>query len=358
MKILLLPVALLYGIVIACRNWLYDSGILPSTEFKTSVISIGNLSVGGSGKSPMTEYLIRLLKENFLLATLSRGYMRHTSGFLLTENDSTSIQVGDEPLQFKKKFPELLVAVDENRKHGIQKLLERFPELKIILLDDAFQHRRVKPGLSMLLTEYTNMFYDDFLLPAGSLREWRAGKKRADIFVVTKCPDNLTPVEKRIIQKKISPDAHQHVFFSHIKYGEPVPLFTSAPLLLKEIEARDMTVILLEGISNPVPLEDFLQKKKIKTTPLFYPDHHEYTFVEVTVLVEKFKSIASPSKIIITTEKDAMRLDKPGLVEVLHELPVYYIPIETTFDEKEKSEFDQLVTDYVIRTNQKHRSIH
>ena len=203
MKILLLPIALLYGIIVTCRNWLYDLGIFPSTEFKTSVISIGNLSVGGTGKSPMTEYLIRLLKEKVTLATLSRGYKRHTTGFLVVENDSTSIQVGDEPLQFKKKFQDIVVAVDENRKNGIQKLLAQFPKLKIILLDDAFQHRRVKPGLSILLTEYTRMFYDDFLLPAGSLREWRAGKKRADIFVVTKCPNNLTPVEKRIIQKKI-----------------------------------------------------------------------------------------------------------------------------------------------------------
>lgn len=358
MKILLLPVALLYGIAVAVRNWLYDSGILPSTEFKTSVISIGNLSVGGTGKSPMTEYLIRLLKEKFSLATLSRGYMRHTKGFIIAENDSTSLLIGDEPLQFKKKFPDVIIAVDENRKHGIQKLLDRFPQLKVILLDDAFQHRRVKPGLNILLTDYNKMFYDALLLPAGDLREWKAGKKRADVFVATKCPDNLTPVEKRIIQKKIAPDAHQHVFFSHIKYGNPIPLFTSPPLLLDEKEVKGMTVILFTGISNPKPLEDFLLKKKIKVISISYPDHHEYTFVEATELVEKFNNITSSPKIIITTEKDAMRLDKTGLVEVLHELPMYYIPIETTFDEKEKSEFDKLITDYVLRTNQKNNGIH
>jgi tetraacyldisaccharide 4'-kinase len=195
-------------------------------------------------------------------------------------------------------------------------------------------------------------------LPAGSLREWKGGKKRADVFVVTKCPNNLTPVEKRIVQKKIAPDAHQHVFFSHIKYGEPVALFKSASLLLKDLETKEMTAILFTGISNPKPFEDFLISKKIKVIPLTYPDHHEYTFVEVMELVEKFKSIVASQKIVLTTEKDAMRLDKLGLVEVLHDLPMYYIPIETTFDEKEKSEFDQLITDYVIRTNQKHSNVH
>jgi tetraacyldisaccharide 4'-kinase len=355
LKFLLLPFSLLYGIVIACRNWLYDSGIFPSAESKTSVIAIGNLSAGGTGKSPMTEYLIRLLQEKFLLATLSRGYKRHTSGFLIAERDSTSFQVGDEPLQFKKKFPDIIVSVDENRKQGIEKLLDKFPELKVILLDDAFQHRKVKPGLSILLTDYSKMFYDDFLLPAGTLREWAGGKKRADIFVVTKCPENLTPVEKRIILKKIGPDPHQHVLFSHIKYGEPIAAFTSRPLLFN---TTDLTAVLLTGISNPRPLEDFLEKKKVKIISQKYPDHHEYTLVEVTQLIEIFNKIPGTNKVIITTEKDAMRLDQPGLVEVLHKLPMYYIPIETTFDEKEKNEFDQLITEYVIRTNQKNSGVH
>jgi tetraacyldisaccharide 4'-kinase len=299
-------------------------------------------------------------KDKFPLATLSRGYKRHTTGFLIAEKDSTSFQIGDEPLQFKKKFPNTIISVDENRKNGIQKLLDKFPELNVLLLDDAFQHRKVKPGLSILLSDYGKMFYDDFLMPVGTLREWRAGKKRADIIVVTKCPNNLTPVEKRIILKKINPEPHQHVLFSHIRYGEPVALFaTSPPLLLKEKEVRDqLTVVLLTGISNPRPLEDFLLNKKIKVISLAYPDHHEYTLVEATQLVEKFRNISSLHKIIITTEKDAMRLDKPGLVEVLHKLPMYYISIETTFDEKEKNEFDQLVTEYVLRTNQKNNRIH
>ncbi|TAL57186.1 MAG: tetraacyldisaccharide 4'-kinase [Bacteroidetes bacterium] len=350
LKLLLFPFAFLYGLAILIRNWFYDSGVLPSAEFNRSVIVIGNLSAGGTGKTPMIEYLVRLLKGRFPIATLSRGYKRHTSGFLIADKDSTSHQIGDEPLQFKKKFPELIVSVDENRKNGIQKLIGKFPELKVLLLDDAFQHRRVKPGLSILLSDYGKMFYDDFLLPVGTLREWRAGKKRADIIVATKCPDHLTPVEKRIILKKINPEPHQYVLFSHIKYGEPVPVFTSPlPPLFQERG----TAILLTGISNPRPLEDFLLNKKLKIISLAYPDHHEYTLVEATRLIETFNSISSPNKFIIITEKDAMRLDKPGLVEVLHKLPMYYIPIETTFDEKEKKEFDQLIINYIIRTEQK-----
>ncbi|MBI4931353.1 MAG: tetraacyldisaccharide 4'-kinase [Bacteroidetes bacterium] len=366
LKFLLFPFAFLYGAVIFFRNLVYDLGIFPVKEFETGIIVIGNLSVGGTGKSPMTEYLIRLLKEKFPLATLSRGYKRHTTGFLIAENDSTSFQIGDEPLQFKKKFPDVIVSVDENRKHGIKKLLSQFPELKVILLDDGFQHRRVKAGLSILLSDYEKMFYDDFLLPVGSLREWRAGKKRADIIIVTKCPDNLSPVEKRIILKKINPEPHQQALFSHVRYGEIKPILNPSPREGLDTQSpfplgRDgdgLAVILLTGVSNPKPLEDYLKDKVQNIIPIHYPDHHEYTILEVTQLAERFNSITSQNKIIITTEKDAMRLDKLGLVEIIGKLPVYYIPIEVTFDEKEKEEFNKLITDYVIRTNQKHSRTH
>jgi tetraacyldisaccharide 4'-kinase len=353
LKFLLLPFSFLYGAVIFFRNLFYDLGIFSVKEFQTGVIATGNLSVGGTGKTPMTEYLIRLLKDKFPIATLSRGYRRHTSGFIIADKDSTSFQIGDEPLQFKRKFPDTIISVDKNRKHGIEKLLSLHPELKAVLLDDAFQHRRVKPGLSILLSDYGKMFYDDFLLPAGTLREWRAGKKRADIIIATKCPDNLTPVEKRIIHKKIDPEAHQHVLFSHVKYGDPVPVFdttSSTPFTGKNSWGQ---VVLLTGISNPLPLEDFLMKKADKIIPFHYPDHHEYSIVEVNKVAETFNSIKENNKVIITTEKDAMRLDKQGLVEVLRKLPVYYIPIEISFDEKEKEEFDKLVTDYIFRTNSK-----
>ncbi len=359
LKLFLFPFAFIYGLAVFVRNWLYDSGILPSKEFSNSVISIGNLSAGGTGKSPMTEYLVRLIKSKYTVATLSRGYKRQTSGFIIADANSTSNQIGDEPLQFKKKFPDTIISVDENRRHGIQKLLQAHPELEVILLDDAFQHRRIKPGISILLSDYGKMFYDDYLLPVGTLREWRSGKKRADIILVTKCPANLTPVEKRIILKKINPDPHQHIYYSHIRYGNPIVVFPATrPLLLNEKAEKDETAILLTGISNPRPLEDYLLKKKINIVSLTYPDHHQYTLVDANGLIEKFNSITSSKKYIITTEKDAMRLDKLGLIEILNKLPIYYIPIETDFNEKEKIDFEKLIIDYVLRTNQKNSSIH
>jgi tetraacyldisaccharide 4'-kinase len=296
---------------------------------------------------------MRLLKGKFNIAALSRGYKRQTSGFIIATDNSTSFHIGDEPLQFKKKFPDVTIAVDEKRVRGIKFLLRQFPQLNVILLDDAFQHRSVKAGLSILLSDYGKMFYDDFLLPAGTLREWRSEKKRADIIIVTKCPANLSAVEKRIIQKKINPEAHQHVFFSYLLYGISRTLDgTETGLVL-----QNNIVILLAGISNPRPLEELLKKQAKEIIPQYYPDHHQYSLAEILRLKEIFENISSKEKIIITTEKDAMRLDKPGLMEILRELPVFYLPIEITFDEKEKSEFDQIITEYVNRTNQTNSSV-
>ncbi len=349
LRYLLLPVSILYGIVIFIRNRMYDSGLLPSVRFDNAVIVVGNLSTGGTGKTPMTEYLIRLLKKNYFIATLSRGYGRNTKGFLLADKNSTSYDVGDEPVQFKKKFTDVIVSVDENRRKGIQKLLLQFPQIKVILLDDAFQHRRVKPGFSILLTDYRKMYYDDFILPSGTLREWGMDKKRADVIVVSKAPSNITPVEKRIVIKKINPEPHQQVFFSYIKYAEPCSVFINTPNFADWSQVN--SVVLLTGISNAIPLEDYIKGKGVDIISHSFPDHHEFTMVEIARLKEVFEKLSSKNKIIITTEKDAMRLDKPGLVEMLSGLPFYYIPIETTFDVKEKDEFDQLILDYVVRTN-------
>lgn len=356
LRFTLLPFSLLYGIAVFFRNALYDIGILPSQEFEKGVIAIGNLSAGGTGKSPMTEYLVRLLKEKFQVATLSRGYKRHTRGFLLAEINSSSFQVGDEPMQFKRKFPDITVAVDENRRHGIKKLFSLFAGLHSILLDDAFQHRRIKAGLSILLSDYAKMYYDDFLLPAGTLREFRKGKMRADIIVVTKCPESLSPVEKRIIHKKINPEPHQHVFFSFVKYGEPIAVFPARSATVLDFSKEKMDVLALSGISNPMPFENYLRSKTGTVIPARYPNHHQYSLVEVNQLVENFSKITAKNKAIITTEKDAMRLNQPGFAEVLDKLPFYYIPIEITFEEKEREEFNKLVIDYVIRTNPDHHS--
>lgn len=298
----------------------------------------------------MTEYLLRLLNKKFPVAVLSRGYRRRTKGFLIAENNSTSWEIGDEPKQLKNKFSDIIVAVDGNRRRGIKKLFSQFSELKVILLDDAFQHRRIKAGLTILLTDYNNPFYGDFLLPVGRLREGRAGKKRADIIVITKCPQQISHSERNDIIKRINPLPHQKVFFSYLEYSNPVALYGN-----KEIkEMKEYEILLLTGIADPMPLENFLSDRVRKIIPFHYPDHHDYTSAEVMRLVNTFNNIASSEKIIITTEKDAMRLDKPGLMEQLKNISIYHIPIEITFNEKEEEEFNKLVTDYVVRANQKH----
>ncbi|MFH1004520.1 MAG: tetraacyldisaccharide 4'-kinase [Bacteroidota bacterium] len=345
LRLLLFPVAIIFGIVVFFRNRLYDIGILSSLQFKIPIISIGNLSMGGTGKTPMTEYLIRLLKEKYSLAILSRGYRRRTKGFLPVKNNSTSFHVGDEPVQFKKKFSDVVVAVDENRKHGIKKILSLFPETKLILLDDAFQHRRVKPGLSILLTDYNKIYYEDFIFPVGTLREWSSGKSRADIIIVTKSPENISSTEKIYIIKKINLEPHQHVFFSYIKYGKLYPLSNISTFRHLDI-LKDFQIILLTGISNSKPLEDFLCDKVSKIISLSYPDHHEYSLTEINKLDEIFNSIADKKKLIITTEKDAMRLNKPELMEALQKLPVYYLPIEIFFLGNEKEEFEKIIYNY------------
>lgn len=360
LKFLLLPFSFLYGIIMAIRNQLYDSGIFPSAEFDRAVIVIGNLTTGGTGKSPMTEYLFRLISQKSSTAILSRGYGRKTSGFQLASPVATAEEIGDEPAQFKKKFPHAVIAADANRVHGIKTLLSQSPELKVFLLDDAFQHRRIKPGLSILLTEYSKMYYDDHVLPAGSLREFTSGKKRADVIVVTKCPANLTPVEKRIVVKKINPEPHQQVYFGFIKYGmlQPFQGAGSASSILNTDSLRDHEIVLLTGIANPIPLADHLKPLVKDMIHQSYPDHHDFSLMELETLKSAFQNLASDKKLIVTTEKDAMRLDRQGLREALSGLPVYFLPIEIDFEQKEKEEFNKTILDYVFRTDQKNSRVH
>lgn len=343
LRLLLLPVSFIYGCIVAIRNFLYNTGILPSKKFKIPVISVGNLTVGGTGKTPQIEYLIRLLNEKYPVATLSRGYARSTSGFIYVNSNSTSTEVGDEPRQFKLKFPDVTVAVDANRVHGIKKLLHDHKELRVILLDDAFQHRAVKPSVSILLTDHSKLFYKDEVLPSGTLREYKSGAKRADIIIVTKCPASLSPIEKRCLTSDINPQAYQQVYFTTISYGELIPVTQQK---VPEINA-ETHIILLTGIVNAQPLIKHLSAKTVHITHIPYPDHHEYSIVELVNLKQKFENITSANKIIITTEKDAMRIDKAGLLEVVQQLPLFYIPIETVFLFDEGEAFNKQIREYV-----------
>jgi tetraacyldisaccharide 4'-kinase len=274
-----------------------------------------------------------------------------SKGFVLAGPDSSSIDIGDEPRQYRKKFDDVLVAVDADRVHGIKKLREIEPGLNVVLLDDAFQHRSIKPDLSILLTDHGRLYYRDRLLPAGLLREPASGAIRADVIIVTKTPDNFTPMEQRIILKEINPRPHQLVFFSSITYGSPVSYWDPGEDVetIEALATQGYAVLLLTGIANPLPLSAYLKKSFAELKEMNYPDHHDYTVVDLERMKAAFHSITNPKKIIITTEKDAMRLDKPGLIEFIRGLPIVYLPIEVRFRDNDEIKFDQCIFDLMKR---------
>jgi len=326
----LYPFSILYGTVMRVRNQLYDREILPVHSFDLPVIAVGNLSMGGTGKSPMVEYLTQLLKANHRVATLSRGYRRKTSGYILLTGTETASEVGDEPLQFKHKFPEVTVAVDENRSHGIDELLNVKPKPEVVLLDDAFQHRRVKADFYILLTSYAKLYRNDLVLPAGDLREPVSGAKRAKVIVVTKCPANLPVEEQMEIVKKLKPTTGQEVFFTTITYSEKV-LGRNGSYALKDLQKTHFTLV--TGIANPQPMVEHLEELGLKFEHKKFKDHHNFTEAELRELQHE--------EFILTTEKDFMRLKN----EISRE-KIFYLPIQSRFLQG-KEEFDDLVLEYV-----------
>ncbi|TWR27419.1 tetraacyldisaccharide 4'-kinase [Mucilaginibacter pallidiroseus] len=338
---LLLPLSLLYGFVVIIRNWLYDAGIFKSREFDLPVISVGNLEVGGAGKSPMTEYLIALFKRDYKLATLSRGYGRQTKGFITAPANAVATQVGDEPAQFKSKYPDVTVAVCEDRAAGIDNLKAQH---NLIILDDAFQHRAVKPGFSILLFDYKSLQQPQFMLPAGNLREPFSGRWRADMMVVTKCPPNIGEAEFTRCYNRLSPMNWQPLFFSSIKYQPLRPLNGNDVDI--SIDA-DTTVFLLTGIANPAPLTTYLQTQTPKIVHHNYPDHHQFTLKNISKLAADFAACTSPNKLIITTEKDAQRLREQSLQNAVAQLPFFVQPIGIEFLNNGQQNFDKIITDYV-----------
>lgn len=312
---LLIPFSLIYGGVVTLRNKLYDWGWKESRSYPFPVIVVGNLSTGGTGKSPMVEYLLKFLKQNHSLASLSRGYKRKTTGFYELKGDETADLTGDEPLQFKTNLPGVTVAVDENRREGIAKLRDGNPKPEVIVLDDAYQHRKVSPGFSLLLTAYGDLYCDDLILPAGNLRETRAGAKRADYIVVTKCPEDLNESEKSSIEKRLQLQRRQKLFFSWITYADWV-YFADA----KEKLAALNRFTLVTGIANPKPLITHLKQLDLKFKHLQFPDHHNFTAKEVETLAEE--------EVILTTEKDFMRLKEERSLKG----KLCYLPIEIELD--------------------------
>lgn len=302
-RIFLYPLALLYGAVVWLRNRLYDTGFFSSIEFSVPVISVGNLSVGGTGKTPHVEYLIRLLQYQYKVATMSRGYKRRTQGFLLADEHTNALKIGDEPMQYHLKFPEVLVSVAEERITGIPTLLQKQHDIDVVILDDAYQHRSVKPGLNILITDYSRPFYEDFILPYGGLRESRKAYRRADIIIVSKCPQDLSQTAAETMRTRILPLPHQKVFFSTIEYDQPYDFFTREPLLLDQKH-----VILVCCIARPEPLISYTRKLAEDVHVLSYPDHHYFLSKDINEISEAFDNWQVSDKIIVTTEKDATRL--------------------------------------------------
>ncbi|HUR65048.1 MAG TPA: tetraacyldisaccharide 4'-kinase [Chitinophagaceae bacterium] len=340
-RILLLPFALLYWLGIAIRSFLFDKNISSSSSFGLPVICVGNLSVGGTGKSPMVEYLVALLKDRFKVATLSRGYKRRTKGYALANEHSTALDIGDEPMQFHLKFPEVPVAVGEERLVAIPQLLHDRPATETIILDDAFQHRSVRAGLNILLTEYGNLFTRDFYLPTGDLRDLKSNYKRAQVIVVTKCKADLSEMEKEKLIREIDPQKGQKIFFTTLGYGQPYHFVTKKHTGL----GSQTEVLLISGIANPRPLKNMLEEHHNSYQMLQYNDHHIFTIDDWKDISNKFNAIPSADKIILTTEKDAVRLEK--FSAQIGQVPLYIIPVWHHFLFNEGEEFNQTVIDFI-----------
>lgn len=336
LRYILFPFSLIYWFITSVRNYLYDIGVFKSFGFDIPVIVVGNLSVGGTGKTPMVEYLIRLLSKDFKVAVLSRGYKRKSKGFVLAKDTVSAEFIGDEPFQYFNKFKNIQVAVDADRVNGINQLLENNNKPEVVILDDAFQHKKVKGNCNILLTTYNDLFVNDFVLPTGNLRESRKGAKRAQVIVVTKCPNSISESEKQLIAKKIARYSSTKVFFSTIEYDESLK-GGEEEFNVNDLENKE--VLLVTGIANPKPLTSYLTDKNVKFTHLEFSDHHHFSDKDIQKINDKFHLLEGENKIILTTEKDYVRMfDK---VQNLH-----YISIKIKIN-NQNLEFENIIRNYV-----------
>lgn len=355
----LLPFSWLYGFGVGFRNMLFEMGILKSRSYTVPVISVGNITVGGTGKTPHVEYLIRLLKDKVNVAVLSRGYKRKSHGFVLADAETPMKMIGDEPYQMKQKFPDITVAVDSKRTRGIDHLIggEAGKDIDVVLLDDAFQHRYVKPGINILLVDYHRLIIYDKLLPAGRLREPVKSKDRADIVIITKCPWNLKPMEFRVITKAMKLYPYQQLFFSTHEYEMPIAVFPEEQGKLGASETldslaslKDKNVLLLTGIGSPEQMKHDMEQMTDHVTPLTFSDHHDFKQKDIVAINEAFAALPEP-KVIITTEKDATRL--AVLEELSSEVKqhLYKLPIYIQIMQDQEELFNQTVLGYVRKNS-------
>jgi tetraacyldisaccharide 4'-kinase len=357
-KFLLYPISAVYGLIISLRNFLYDYKVFKSTEFEIPVISIGNITVGGTGKTPHTEYLVDLLRKQFIVTTISRGYKRKTKGYHEVKADSLATSVGDEPLQIKNKFREVQVVVDEKRVHAIKKIQIQQPsELPdVILLDDGFQHRSVSAGINILLIDFNRPIDKDQLMPVGRLREARWQMRRANVIIYTKCPQEISPITRRIIMKDVNLRPYQNLFFTTMVYQPLAPVFPDEAIETPKLASDKVSVLLVTGIANPEHLRKYLSTFTESITDLKYPDHHNFNTSNIQQIEQKFDGIGAENKIIITTEKDSMRLKDMNLSPSL-KAHLFYIPLKIKFLDSEGKNFDEKIVTYV-RENKSNRDLH
>ncbi len=355
--IIFYPVSLIYGFVVRIRNLMFEYGILKSTEFDIPVIVVGNISVGGTGKTPTVEYLIQLLQNKHKIAVLSRGYKRKTKGFLLADENASVNTIGDEPYQIFLKFPNIIVAVDEKRVRGIETLINSENKPNLIILDDAFQHRYVKPALSVLLIDYTQPFLKDYFLPFGRLRDNPEERHRAEIILITKTPENVKPIDMRIIATELTLKPYQSLFFSAIDYKGLMPVFDNQMFAVdsETLKKKNYIIYIVTGIGNPKPIIDYCKtvSKEIKIRS--FSDHHQYNVADVQTIMKEFNSIPGENKIIVTTEKDAVRFKAVKISDKQFENNLYYYPIEMKILNEDKHELDKLILYYIEKSNSQYR---
>lgn len=356
-NILLYPLSLVYGLITGTRNFLYSAGVLKSYSFSLPVICVGNITMGGTGKTPHTEYLIQLLKEKYNIAVLSRGYRRKTRGFRISSPGITSGEIGDEPFQIYSKFPDIVVAVDNNRVNGLKRILDKRPETDLVLLDDAFQHRRLTPGLSILLCDFSRPISKDNILPFGSLREGKYNIRRADIIIITKTPEEITPIERRLITERTDKLSYQSLFFTSITYMKPVPVFSdiSSEFKLDWNSFQNNGAILVTGIGNPEPLVNHIKRTFSEVVHLKFMDHHEFTEADIRKICEAWTNLGKQCKYIITTEKDAVRIREFANIADDLKSAFFYIPIGIKFINSGAEEFNKLINDYVGKNKRNKR---
>jgi tetraacyldisaccharide 4'-kinase len=348
-SIFLYPFSLVYGLVTTVRNFLYNRRILKSHKFTIPVICVGNLTVGGTGKTPHTEYLAGLLRKNFNIAILSRGYKRKSYRFKIAALNSPVTDVGDEPMQICRKYPDITVAIDRNRVHGVCKLLKEKPGTDVIILDDGFQHRRIMPGLTILLSDYERPMAKDHLLPYGNLRESIKNTKRADLIIITKSPSDLSSDRQKLISEGVNKAPWQNLYFTSVIYNDPIPVFediTAEPDVFSLSKREESGIVLVTGIANPEPLQDYLKKDFKEIIHLSFGDHHQFTLKDVGKIQSAWSALKTSRRYVITTEKDAVRLREfTNIAEPIRSV-YYFIPIGIKFL-NDKDKFDTLIVEYV-----------